>query len=206
MRADKGRHAFPLWLRAVLTMFCFIFIVVYWRERGIENFLWFTDVAFFLIVIASWLGSSFLLSMAAVSVLLFEMIWNIDFFSKLLFDAHLFGMNATEYMFDPSFPTVIKTLSLVLHVSLPVMMIYMLIKLGYHRQAWKAQVGLLSLLLPFCYLFTEPERNINWVFGIGGVQSIMPGWLYILLQILLVPLVIYLPTHLLLSRIFKQEK
>lgn len=206
MYRDKGLFVFPLWLRAILSVFCLVFIIVYWGERGPENFLWFTDIAFFLIVIASWLSSPLLVGMAAVSAFLFEIVWNLDFFSKLIFDYHLFGVDATAYMFDAEIPLIIKILSFFLHVSLPVLMLYMLKKLGFHRNAWKAQLVVLSFLLPFCYLFTDPQRNINWVFGFNNIQSDMPGWIYLLLQMVLIPVVVYLPTHIFLSRFFRQAR
>ena len=206
MHMDKGHYVFPLWFRSTLSIFCLIFIVVYWNERGPVNFLWFTDIAFFLIVIASWLSSPYLVGMAAVSAFLFEIVWNLDFFSKFIFDYHLFGVGATAYMFGVETPLIIKTLSFVLHVSLPVLMVYMLNKLGFHRHAWKAQVLVLFMLLPFCYLFTDPQRNINWVFGFNSIQTDMPGWIYLLLQMVLIPVVVYLPTHLFLSRIFGQSR
>jgi len=206
MLETKEQYTFSLWLRVALTIFCLIFIVTYWHERGPENFLWLSDIALFQLVIASWLASSFLLSMATVGVLFFEIFWNADFFFKLIFDVHLFGWNATAYMFDKDIPVVIKILSLSLHLGLPLLMIYMLIKLGYHPRAWKAQAVVLLILLPVCYFFTDPLDNINWVFGMASLQSIMSGWLYLLLQMFLVPLVVYLPTHLVLSRVFKAKK
>lgn len=191
-----------LWLRVVLTLFCFILIVVYWKNRGPLNFLWFTDIAFFMLIAAMWLNSSYLLSMAAVSALLFETVWNIDFFYRLIVGSHLFGMDATAYMFDMDHSTIMKTLSLVLHVGLPFMTVCMLFRLGYHPGAWKAQLGVLALLLPVCYLVTDPERNVNWVFGIGGVQSYMPGWQYVVLEFICIAVLVYLPSHLLLRKIF----
>ena len=206
MHIDKGQFVFPLWLRSILSLFCLVFVVVYWGERGPDNFLWFTDIAFFLIVITSWVGSPILVGMAAVSAFLFEIIWNLDFFTKVIFGSHIFGVGATAYMFDTTTPEIIKILSFFLHVSLPVLMVYMLGKLGYHRNAWKMQLSVLILLLPVCFLFTDPENNINWVFGFNSVQTDMPGWTYLLLQMFLIPLLVYLPTHLFLSRIFKQAK
>lgn len=206
MSNDNKLPVFPLWLRLILSLFFLVFVIVYGYQRGPVNFLWFSDVAFFLIIIAIWLSSSLLVSMAALSVLLFEIIWNLDFFSKLVFGSHLLGLDATAYMFANEGWQIIKILSLLLHVSLPVLMIYMLNKLGYHRHAWKAQVLVLLIILPTCYFFTDPERNINWVFGLNSIQFDMPGWVYLLVQMIFIPLVVYLPTHLLLARIFRRVK
>lgn len=206
MRNENELPVFPLWLRLILSLFFLVFVIVYGYQRGPVNFLWFSDIAFFLIIIAIWLNSSLLVSMAALSVLLFEIIWNLDFFSKLVFGSHLFGLDATAYMFADENWRTIKILSFLLHVSLPVLMIYMLSKLGYHRQAWKAQVFVLLFILPVCYLFTDPERNINWVFGPNSIQSDMPGWAYLFMQMILIPVVIYLPTHLFLSHFFRRLK
>jgi hypothetical protein len=71
--------------------------------------------------------------------------------------------------------------------------------------------SLALLVLPVCYVFTDPTDNINWVFGPGqGRQEWMPPGLYLALLMGFFPLGVYLPTHLVLRRVFqgidKREK
>jgi hypothetical protein len=50
---------------------------------------------------------------------------------------------------------------------------------------------------------TDPEKNINWVFGPGTVQRNRPSaMLYLGLLMIAFPVLGYLPTHLLLQALF----
>jgi hypothetical protein len=53
------------------------------------------------------------------------------------------------------------------------------------------------------YLTTDPEKNINWVFGPGSKpQHVVPPLLYLGLEMAIIPVCVFLPTHLLLDRFF----
>src|SRR5438477_9671697 len=48
------------------------------------------------------------------------------------------------------------------------------------------------------------QENVNWVYGLGeNPQRILPAPLFVILLMLLFPLAVYLPTHLLFARIFR---
>jgi hypothetical protein len=48
--------------------------------------------------------------------------------------------------------------------------------------------------------FWRPEQDVNWARGpFFHEQHAMPGWAYLLGYLVVVPLCIYLPTHLFLS-------
>jgi len=74
--------------------------------------------------------------------------------------------------------------------------------LGASR-ALAAQTLLSWIVLSVSYLLTEPSENVNWVYGFGDhPQRWMPERLYVLFLMVLFPLVIYLPTHVLLKTLF----
>jgi hypothetical protein len=51
--------------------------------------------------------------------------------------------------------------------------------------------------------FSNPRENVNWVYGLGEKpQTKVPAPLFVLFLMLLFPVGVYLPTHLLLDRIF----
>ncbi len=144
-----------------------------------------------------------MVSMMAVGVLLPELAWNIDYLAHLIAGRDVFGLNATGYMFSQDVSLLVRVLSL-FHTTLPIVLLYSLMRLGYDPRAFLAQVVLCWLVLPASYLLTEPDKNINWVYGIVQVPQIwMPESSYLLLLMLLYPLLIFLPTHLLLNKIFK---
>jgi hypothetical protein len=59
------------------------------------------------------------------------------------------------------------------------------------------------IVLAVSYVTTDPEENINWVFGPGSKpQQTLPPLLYLGLEMVALPLLVLLPTHLLLRYFF----
>jgi hypothetical protein len=106
-------------------------------------------------------------------------------------------------MFDPEIRLFIRWLSC-FHIVLPLLLLWTLHRLGYDQRAFVWQTLLALVVLPLSYLVSNPQENVNWVYGFGqNPQRILPAWLFIILLMLLFPLVVYLPTHLIFSRIFR---
>ncbi|MGX9574693.1 hypothetical protein [Mesorhizobium sp. f-mel] len=60
------------------------------------------------------------------------------------------------------------------------------------------------MVLVASYWFTRPDENINWVHGFGPEpQKILPPRMYLGLYMVLLPLVAYLPVHLVWKRLFR---
>jgi hypothetical protein len=118
----------------------------------------------------------------------------------LLTGRQLFGLS--EYMFDSRKPLYLRALSL-FHVGLPVVLVWMVSRLGYDRRAWAFQTLVALIVLPVTYRFTDPTDNINWVRGPGSTaQTRIPPLAYLAMVMVFFPLVVYLPTHLLLQGLF----
>lgn len=190
----------PLWIKLGYTLFVAVTVAVYAVKYGLGNFLWFSDLALLATVPALWLESGLLASMMAVGVLLPEALWNASFFWQLLTRRRLSGL--TDYMFDPEKPLYLRALSL-FHVFLPPLLLWMIARLGYAPHAWIAQAVVAWIVLPLCYRLTDPKENVNWAFGFGGrPQKRMPPLAYLGLLMIGFPVLIYLPTHLLLQVVF----
>ncbi len=193
----------PIWLKLLYTLFVLLLVPVYWIELGVSNFFWGSDIALVVMVFGLWLESRFLASMMAVGVLIPELYWNIDFFTHLIAGKDVLGLNATSYMFSEDKSLLVRCLSL-FHIFLPVILLYSLRQLGYDSRGLLAQIILSWVILPASYLFTEPAKNINWVYGISEIpQTWMPEIIYLLLLMVLFPLLIFWPTHVLLKTVFK---
>ena len=191
----------PLGLKVAYTIFVCALVPIYWRQYGPTNFLWFSDIALLALVPALWLENALLVSMLAVSVVFFEALWNIDFFFRLTTGRSLIGLSA--YMFDPRIPLFIRVLS-GFHIVLPLLLLWMLHRLGYDQRAFLWQTVVALVVLPLSYLVSNAQENVNWVYGFGqNPQRILPAPLFVILLMLLFPLVVYLPTHLLFVRIFR---
>jgi len=192
----------PLWIKLAYTLFVLLLVPVYWLEHGPANFLWGSDIALLVTLVALWAESALFASMMALAILLPELAWNIDFFWRLSFGADALRLLGTQYMFDPELPLLVRGLSL-FHVFLPVLLVWLVCRLGYERRALVYQSVLAWVVLPATYLFTDPKANINWVRGFGREpQAWMPAPVYLVLLMIAIPLVVYLPTHLLLGRLF----
>ena len=191
----------PLGVKIVHTLFVCALVPIYWRQYGPANFLWFSDIALLVLVPALWLENALLVSMMAISVVFFEALWNADFFLRLLTGKSLIGLSA--YMFDPKIPLFIRSLSC-FHIVLPLLLLWTLRRLGYDQRAFVWQTVVALVVLPLSYLLSNPHENVNWVYGLGqNPHRILPGPLFVILLMLMFPLVVYLPTHLLLVRIFR---
>lgn len=192
----------PLWLKLAYTGFVVVTVAVYAVKYPLVNFLWFSDIALLATVPALWFESALLASMMAVAVLLPEAVWNLSFFAQLLTGKRLSGL--ADYMFDPAKPRYLRALSL-FHIFLPPLLLWMLARLGYEPQAWIAQTALAWVVLPLTYWLVDPEaeENVNWVFGPGSKpQKRVPPLAYLGLVMIGFPLLIYVPTHLMLQVLF----
>ena len=203
-------HRIPLVAKAAGTAFLAVLVPVYWHSYGPTNFLWFCDAALILTVAGMWLESSLLISMCAVGILLPQALWLVDFGSQLL-GLRLLGL--TSYMFDSHLPLFTRGLSL-FHGWLPLLLVWLLHRVGYDKRGLPAWTGLAAGLVLVCYFFTPPAGahladpnipiNLNYLYGFNDQQP--QTWinqnLYVLLWFGALWLVAFLPTHLALRKIF----
>lgn len=184
----------PRWLTLSFTVWIAIWAPTYVILLGAQNFFWLCNLASFLILVALWTEHRLLMSMQWLSVALVGSLWTLDVAMAALTGTHLIG--GTEYMFDPAHPPMARAMSLY-HVVLPLVAGIGVARLGYDRRALVWQTVLTWLVVPLTYVFTDPERNVNWVHGpFGQAQDSLDPLLYLLGLTLLWPLAVYLPVHL----------
>jgi hypothetical protein len=98
-------------------------------------------------------------------------------------------------MFDPDTSLLLRGLSL-FHVFLPVLLLWMLLQVGCDARAFVAQTVFGEVLLVLTYAFTDPSKNINWVFGPGSQpQRRVPSAIYLAAVMVFFPMCVYWPTH-----------
>lgn len=188
----------PLSAKLIYTAWMAVWIPVYWIHSGPENFLWLCDVANILVGAALWMESPLLMSAQAAGVLLVQILWCGDYFGRLILGFHPIG--GTEYMFDEAKPLYLRLFSL-FHVAMPPLLLWAVKRLGYDRRGWLLQTAITFVLLPATWLIVSPDRNINWVWKpFGKPQDLLPPPVYLLALCFLYPLLLYIPTHLVLSR------
>jgi hypothetical protein len=208
------KNKVPLAAKMAVTAFLAVLVPVYLRTYGPTNFLWFCDAALILTVAGMWLEGSLLISMCAVGILLPQCLWLADFGSNLLGFRFL---NLTSYMFDPHLPLFTRGLSL-FHGWLPLLLVWLLFRLGYDKRALFAWTVVAAGLMFVCYFFTPPAGahlmnpnipiNLNYLYGFNDRQP--QHWvnqnLYVILWIGVLWVVAFLPTHLILRKIFTVPK
>jgi hypothetical protein len=209
-RLAPGAPRIPFALKVTFTAFMAVLVPVYWSKYGPTNFLYFCDLALFITLAAVWLENRLLASMAAVGIVLPQLIlWCGDF------GAHLVGVKfigMTDYMFDGHRSLFLRGLSL-FHGWLPFLLLFLILRLGYDRRALFAWTGVAwgALLISYVFLPAPGAKlanplapvNIDYVYGFSdtAAQTWMPNWAWLVFLIVAMPVVIFLPTHFLLGKI-----
>jgi hypothetical protein len=193
----------PLWLKIGWTIWLAIWVPVYWRQYGAQNFLYFCDIGNVLIGIGLWLESPIIFSWVGSGLLVFQSLYTIDLVGAVLTGKHLIG--GTEYMFDPHLPLAVRLLSL-FHIATPPLLVWAIWRLGYDRRGWRLQTLTAWIVVPINF-FWRPEQNVNWARGpFFHEQHTVPGWAYLIAYLVIVPFAIYLPTHVLLDRLYRRTQ
>lgn len=182
----------PLGIKVLWTGCVMAWIPLYWHAYGAQNFLFFCDLGNLLIAAALWLESPLIFSWQACGLLLFQTLFSVDLAGALVSGRHIIG--GTEFMFDAQVPLPIRLLSL-FHVVTPPLLLWALWRLGYDRRGWKYQTLTAWIVVPINY-FWRPQYDVNWARGpFFRDQHAMPGFLYLLIYLIVVPAVVYYPTH-----------
>jgi hypothetical protein len=185
----------PLWLKVAWSAWVVVWAPVYWQQYGPQNFLYFCDLGNILIALGLWLESPLIFSWQATGLLLFQTLYIIDLTGALLTGIHIIG--GSEYMFDSHIPLLTRLLSL-FHLAMPPLLLWAVCRLGYDKRGWKFQTLMTWIVVPINY-FWRPQMDVNWARGLFfREQHAVPGLVYLAAYLIVVPLVIYWPTHLLL--------
>ena len=202
----EARARIPLWLKLAYTAFVAVVLPIYWKQYTPLNFLWFCDVALLTTLAGLWIGSPLLFSMQAAAIILPQFLWQVDFLLHLVTGYDMMGLSA--YMFDSRIPAFDRGLSL-FHFWLPLLLLWLLWRVGYDRRAWLAQTLYGWLVLLLCFVFVSdiagPAGNVNKILGWSdsAPETAMPHWLWLLVLMAVLPVCIYLPAHLILRRSFR---
>lgn len=188
----------PLWLKIGWTVWLLVWAPAFWKYYGAQNFLYFCDLGNFLIGIALWLESPLFFSWAATWLLLFQTLYLVDLVGALLASRHVIG--GTEYMFDGTLPFWLRLLSL-FHAVAPPLLLWGVRRLGYDSRGWMLATLITWVVVPVNY-FWRPQFDVNWARGPHGhEQHIVAGWIYLSGYLILIPLLVYWPTHWLLQHL-----
>lgn len=184
-----------IYFKIAYTLLALIVFPVYWYQYGPGNFLWFSDIAFFLMVPALWFNSRFISSMMAVGVLPLEVLWVIGLVSGGSF------LGIAAYMYDPTLPLWLRLLSL-FHFPMIASVICMLWRFGYDKRALTPQIILSITVVILTHIYTDKADNLNMVFPPEGFGRFMAESVYIIMMPFMLVGGIIVPMHFLLKKYF----
>ena len=200
----------PAWLKVFLVLFSCTLAVYNARMHGLGSLLYICNVALFIATIGICFERQLLVSMAAVGVIAIQLLWVIDLTGTLI-GTPIIGM--TDYMLGDALPLVKRLLSL-FHAWLPMVLLFALWRLGYRKEAlplWTALTWIV-LLISYFFLPAPPApadaplaaTNVNYVYGLhsSGPQSRVPAWAWLGAMMVVLPLVVFYPSHLVFTRCF----
>jgi len=146
----------PLGFKLGYTAFVAVLVPYYWHAYGPTNFLYFCDMALLIALVGIWREDALLVSMPAVGILLPQSCWIIDFLSAAM-GRPLTGL--TDYMFDSGLSLFTRGLSF-FHFWLPLVLVWLVWRLGYDPRAFRYWTLLAWVLLPVCYFgMPAPPRR-----------------------------------------------
>jgi hypothetical protein len=198
----------PLGLKVFLAAFSLTLIVYNSLYQGAHSLLYFCNVALFVATYGICVERALPVSMAAVGVVLIQLLWSVDL---LLSIADLSPLRMTAFMLSDTLPPLKKGLAL-FHAWLPFVLLFALSRLGYDKRALAWWTVLTCGLLLVSYLFLprppapadDPSLsvNVNFVFGLrmSGPQQRMPELAWLGGMMIALPLLAFLPTHLAFKR------
>jgi hypothetical protein len=193
----------PLWLKLLYSAWAVVLLPTYWETTPLQ-LLWSCNVALLVTWVGLWLESRLLVSMAALGILWWQLLWVVDFSVHLATGLSLMGMST--YMFSDKFSVFSRALSLY-HFWLPFVLIWALFRLRYDPRALVPQTLLAWTVFGLSALLTSdlngPAGNLNMIYGLSETtpQAWMSARLWVVFVMVAWPLTVYVPSHFALKRL-----
>ena len=195
---SSRKQTFPV-LRWVALIWMVVWLPAYIKVWGFGNLLHLCDAAMILTFAGLWWGNAALISSQAVSALAAGVLWTANVGMGLL--TGKFFASGSEYMFDERFPLWVRLLSL-FHVVLPCALLWGLWRLRYDPSGLRLQAGLAAALI-VAGRFLSPQLNMNWAYRDPLFNRAWgPAPIHLTVIWAGAAILLYWPTHLVLSRLF----
>ena len=204
----------PATLKLFLVAFSLTLAVYNTVHQGVGSLFFFCNVALFVGTLGICLERALLVSMAAVGVVLIQLLWTVDL---LLATADLSPLGMTDFMLSDNLSPLKKGLAM-FHAWLPFVLLFAVSRLGYDARAFACWTVLTCALLAVSYLFLprppspphDPTLsvNVNFVFGLrmSGPQQRMPELAWLIGEMLFLTIAVFLPSHLAFTRLFGAQR
>ncbi len=182
------------------ALWLLVYLPAYQSAYGTRNFLFLCNIGVILTAVGLIARSRLLLSSQAVAAPVIALVWALDVGWKLVTGDFLFG--GVAYMWDTGYPLFARLLSLY-HLVWPLLLWYVLRRIGYDPRGWPLQAGIAALAIVAGRLLAPAAENINfaWTDPFFGRQF-GPAALHLAFCWALLSGVAYGATHWLLRRMF----
>lgn len=194
----NAARPFPV-LRWAAVLWMMVWLPAYVRVWGWANLMHLCDAALILTCLGLWWRSALLISSQAVSALLPGALWVLNVGWRIV-TGH-FLVRGTEYMWSAEYPLWVRLLSL-FHVVLPSVLLWAVWKLGYDRRGLALQTVIAAVLLVSSRFFSA-ALNMNYAYRDPVFNRAWgPPTVHLAVILLGAAVLLYLPTHLMLARLF----
>jgi hypothetical protein len=197
-----------------------IISLVYWLFDVVNNnfflheatwSLWFSSFGIGLTAIGLLTRNTFLLSSLFCALFVFEMSWNIGFFSHTIFHKSFMGL--TDYLFNGNYTTK-DFLITSYHISMiPFLLIGIIKEKVVHKTAWIGASLFTAVAVSLTYFFAGPHETTNCVHVIDNCRLFLfylenvSNPLRSTLGVIIVTLFLFIPTNYALIKFLEaQEK
>lgn len=178
-----------------------IYVPSYLQAYGALHFLQLCNIGVLLTCLAWLTRSALWLSTQWLAAPLIAVLWLADVTATLATGHPLHG--GTLYLWDASIPWPARALS-IYHVFLPLLLLHALRTTGYDRRALVVQSTLATVVMAISSMVATPQNNLNYLFQWpDGAVPVGPLWMRGVIQVILIVLILYVPTHLLSQLMIK---
>ena len=199
MAPSTSLHPLVRWF-ALLWLAVWLPVNVY--AWGWQNMMHFCDIGAIIACIGIWKQDSLLVSSQTIGALFVGVLWILVIAWRLAAGQHLFG--GTEYMWDTHYALWIRLMS-TFHIWLPLLLLWVMRKIGYDRRALALQSVIAAVLLVFSR-YLPPSLNMNYAFRdplLHRAWGPAPVQLAVILAGTVV--LLYRPTHVLLRWMYPKS-
>ena len=158
LRTNSNKNLLLNLIGILLILFFIIRLIFLIKDGEIISIFWLCNHAMLIMGIAILIRSSFWLAAEISFAFVGVLVWITDYFSKILFNIHLFG--STDYLFPIVNKGFFLTTSMVHLFSLPLGILAFFLISTKQKHAWKGAILHVILLIPPAIYFGE-YYNLN---------------------------------------------
>ena len=192
----------PLTAKLGYTLWVALWVPLILTTYGPQNFFWLCNIAQLILLYAIWRENRLLLASQSGMFFLVGSGWTLDLVVAMALGGYSVT-GFTTYMFNPDISLVVR-LSSLYHTALPPFLLWLAWRVGHDRRGPWLQCLIGAAGVIGGWLFTDPERNINWVYEFFGLAALVDSTeLWVACLLVIYPLTLFFPGDWLFRRFLR---